>query len=136
MSCCNTSLVTHCIGSCSSAAHGCYSRVGVAARVCKRPAAGIASLRKQLASQSALQIMDGLPGSCSAGLLQAAWRGVAAALQDHATVSYRCPPSSLYLLSYTCKDRNAIMSKAERSNNDFSSQMSSAHGKRTEGYLL
>lgn len=54
----------------------------MAAHVCKRSTASVASLCKQPASQSSLQIMQWLPGSCSAGLLQATRRGVAAALQQ------------------------------------------------------
>ena len=54
----------------------------MAAHVCKRSTAGVACLCKQPASQSSLQIMQGLPGCCSAGLLQATWRGIATALQQ------------------------------------------------------
>ena len=54
----------------------------MAAHVCKRSTAGVACLCKQPASQSSLQVMQGLPGSCSAGLLQATRRGIAAALHQ------------------------------------------------------
>ena len=99
----------------------------MAAHGCKRSTASVASLCKQPASQSSLQIMQGLPGSCSAGLLQATRRGVAAALQQQgralapccagaqlaqagswlqlhgsAWVKRRCFPSDVYWLSYDC----------------------------------